>query len=104
MVESTVDLTAVELYQKLVAAFKVDAHYKVSFNKNVSKDVLDVILHLKGDLHVQDIVPNFPTKFELTVTLPDGSIKSFHQDNSSYMSAFDEDDFRKFMLEILNLN
>jgi len=101
MLASTATLSAVELYEKLVAAFEVDANYRISFNKSLSPDVLDIILHLNKNLDPQDIVPNFPTSLSLTVKVPGGIEKLFHQDSNMYMSAFDEDSFKNFAEECL---
>ena len=94
-------MTAVELFQILEKNFKVKYIYKVSFNQNLSKDALDIIQHLKGDLFAQDIVPNYPTSLNIVVTIPATThtpehIQNFYQDSNSYMEAFDREEFRKF--------
>jgi hypothetical protein len=101
MLASTATSSAVELYEKLTAAFPVEPVYRVSFNKSLSQDVLDIILHLKKDLQPQDIVPNFPTSLTLTVQLPGGIQKAFHQDSNTYMQAFDVENYRNFVEECL---
>lgn len=101
MLTSTATLSAVDLYKKLEASFPVDFIYKVSLNKELSQDVLDVIKHLKQDLNPQDIVPNYPTSLSLVVQLPGGIAKAFHQDSQTYMGKFDEDSYRNFVEECL---
>jgi hypothetical protein len=103
MLAQPATLSAVELYSKLATAFEVAAVYKVSFNKGLSKDVLDVILDLKGNLNPEDIAPNFPTSLTLIVKLPGELQRSFHQDSNTYMDVFDKDNFKNFLLECLAL-
>lgn len=103
MLESALTFTATELYKQLVATFEVKALYKVSFSREVSPDVLEIIKYLKGDLSPEDIIPNFPTSLTLLVTTPGSIIKTFHQDNNTYMQVFDEDNFKKFAAECLDL-
>jgi hypothetical protein len=102
-VKSIIEIPAVTLYQRLRKAFEVSAVYKVSFSRNLSQDVLDVIAHIKGDLNPQDIIPNFPTSLSLIVKTPGNIDKVFHQDSNTYMEAFDEYNFKKFALECLKL-
>lgn len=94
--------TALELYKQLVGAFEVSPLYKVSFSREVSEDVLQIISYLKGDLHAQDLVP-FPTSLTLTVRIPGGLTKYFHQDSNTYMQVFDENAFRDFAVDCLKL-
>jgi len=103
MLESALTFTATELYKQLVAAFEVKTVYKVSFSKEISPDVLEIIKYLKGDLSPQDIIPDFPTSLTLQVKTPGNIIKIFHQDNNTYMQVFDEDNFKKFAAECLDL-
>lgn len=100
-------MTAVEMFQTLEQHFKVTALYKVSFNKNLSQDALDIIQHLKGDLYAEDLAPNYPTSLNLIVKFPAAneqgfSMENFFQDSISYMSAFDEDAFRKFFTKCMS--
>lgn len=94
-------MTALELFQALESNFKIKHAYKVSFNKNLSQDALDIIQHLKGDLNAEDIVPTYPTSLNIVVFIPGTekrpeSIQNFYQDSNSYMDAFDKEEFRKF--------
>ena len=95
-------MTAVELFQALEQKFSVQVMYKVSFNTNLSADVLDVIKHLKVDPNPQDIAPNYPTMFSLLVKLPEGESKNFYQDSNTYLEAFDSNNFKEFLTKCLN--
>jgi len=94
-------MTAVEMFQTLEKHFKVKVLYKVSFNKNLSQDALDLIQHLKGDLYAEDLAPNYPTSLNIMVTIPPQAgggtrVENFYQDSTTYMSAFDEEEFKNF--------
>lgn len=96
--------SAVLDFTSLQDRYQVSTMYKVGFDKELSKDVLDVIKYLKGDLNPEDIVPDRPTS--LTIILkskiePHNIIHTFHQDSKSYMDAFDEDEYKNFTTKYL---
>jgi hypothetical protein len=101
-------MTATELYNQLVLNFKVETFYKVGPNTEVSPDVAEIIKYLKGDLLMEDFMPNYPTSLSITLhkQKEDGSYylaANFYQDSVTYLEAFDKDAFKKFAESWLDL-
>lgn len=95
-------MTAVEKLEKLQSKYKVRTNYSVGFNQEISPAVLEVIKHLKGDLHPEDIVPEHPTSLSITVLDEDKILGHYYLDSTTYMAAFDLNSYDTFMDELLS--
>jgi hypothetical protein len=106
--QETMDTSAVELFKELEKQYIVASSYQVGFSKELSTGVLNVIEHLKGDLHPEDLVP-IPTMLTVVLKHKDKVthpiLDTFHQSSAVYMESFDRDAFEKWAeskLSVLN--